>query len=178
VKLDRLLQELKNPLPRGSYLPSYRNTVCVGLIGCNNGFAVIQPLLYPSYWMPAQGPVDHRYSVASEARKVLRDEILSVRRKHPHGKPLINWDNPLYAGSAMNVNARSGIPKLVHAVIFQAMVPLPEFQFSEKAASDAQWVYSPEDLNSLLATTLRENPVKANIILGMATAAFERGWLV
>jgi len=126
--------------------------------------------------MPAQGPVDHRCSVVDAGRFILCQEITSVKREHPHCAPLIDWNNPVYVGSGLNVFARGGRQKFVHALLFRATTSLPALKVSEKAGSAVQWVYSLDCLEKLLASTAAENPLKAGIITAMALTASKQGW--
>ncbi len=168
------------PLPRGIFIPDVRHTVIVGVVSRDNGFAVIQPQRDPTgqVWIPPQGPVGHKRSLFAAGRHVLREEIPSLQRSHPHSVPIIDWGSAIYAGSAMNEHARSGRCKMVHVVLFRAQsTRIPALKANGTDCVDAKWVFSHDMLEELLQATKQSNPTKANIVMEAALIAKENGWL-
>ena len=168
------------PLPRSMFVREVRHTVMAGVVSQDNGFAVIKPLRDPSghVWIPPQGPVGHKRSLFAAGRHVLREEIPSLQRPHPHGAPIIDWESAVYAGSAINEHARSGRCKMVHVVLFRANTArLPVLRSNGTDCVAAQWVFSNKMLEHVLRSTQDANPLKALIVMEAAWVAKEKGWL-
>ncbi len=168
------------PLPRSMFVQGIRNTVMVGVVSQDSGFAVIKPMRDPTgrVWIPPQGPIGHKRSLFAAGRHVLREEIPSLKRTHRHAIPIIDWDSAFYAGSAINEHARSGYCKMVHVVLFRTNTArLPTLRSNGLDASAAQWVFSNEMLHHVLKSTHDTNPVKAHLVMEAAWAAKEKGWL-
>lgn len=177
--LDRSVWSPNRPLPRDFFSRDVRQTVMVCLVSRDNGLAVIQPIRDPSQqvWIFPQGEVHHNRSVFAAARHVLRDEIPSVRRDHPHALPRIDWQHAVYAGSALDQEARSGRVKFMHVVLLHTYRETPALTVNEHAGRAADWVFSNDSLAERLQPTWQTNPRKAEIITAAAWMARELDWL-
>lgn len=162
-------------LPRSMWLPDWRNRVLVALTDGHN-LALLSPVKDSSVWMPAQGPINHNLSLVEAARQVLRTEIPSVQRPHPHAPPYIDWDSAFYVGSAFNPHARGGQAKFIHGVVVRARQPIT-LRADPSVATATDWATSNEDLEYLLGQARQVNRDKYAIVMELAMAAHNRGWL-
>jgi hypothetical protein len=171
-----VLSDVHQSLPLTYRSPEWLNRVLVGLTDGRH-FAVLSSVKDPSVWMPAQGPVPHNLTLAEAARQVLRTEIPSVQRPHRHAPPLVDWNGAIYVGSALNPHARCGLPKFVHGVLVRTKHTLV-LRADPSVAVATHWVSSNEDLEDLLGAAVHVNRDKSAIVMEMAFAAHQRGWLL
>ncbi len=157
----------------------FRETVAVIIVDrVRNAVPFIHPVKADEEtFIPPQGGVRlPKEPLQKAARRESREELPSIRRLHRHAQPLVNWSRPLYLGSFINEQARSGWCKRIHFVAFASNQRL-RLQPDGAECDRAEWVAGVDQLHWCLRSTLRTNPAKAHAIEQALRRVVDYGWL-
>lgn len=179
MMLDTMLRDPNLPLPAAMVADGWRDTVVAVLTAPNKtAVAMVCSAKDPTgqaITFVQGGMHDQEVSFGS-ARREVREEIPSLKRKFRHEAFRVQWEQGLYLGSAAIKHTRSGVPKRLHFLVFPAnrwsLVP------DGKECSDAFWVHDPYSFKSMLAPTKEQNPDKYDAMCAAAFAAQQHGYLL